>query len=308
MRKSKAALRKMWLVLLVLLLTGLACNLPRNPDEERFFTETLVEEGGQVEKTAAVEEQQRIEQDFGGTRRYEDDPSVPDVEASDPCKPVNDVTHYPSLDISFVDDILLVVGPQGPIQYTRNEPSVYCRMVEDEATGKSQTECLRFEDNHIIMDVYEGWFGAQCHHSAATLSNIAWTEADEQMQMLPECLAVPNWKHVSDGQSSGTGGLTCNGRFIVKNDYQEPLFAKFYSVFDNHAMLIKTWKNMPLAPGEEGEERVSQTNYKDGVVTYTHVEKLFVFYDVPKCDWLKLDENQWIWEEKAQVIAPFTCP
>lgn len=307
-RTPKASLRSVLFAVIALLVAALACNLPRNPDEVQTFESTVLAEGGEFRQTAAVVEQQRIEQTFGGTRRYADDPSVTTGEVEFPCQPVYDVTHAPSLGISFKDKSLFVNTPQGRIEYLRMEPGLYCTLAYEKKSREQQKECLRFEQERMILTVEDPHLGI-CHQSAASLSDVPWTEADEQLQRLPQCLTQAyTWRQITDHQESAKAGLTCNGRFILSNRGAEPLYAKYVSSMDTGAMQLTSWKNMPLAAGAEGEERINHTTYKDGTVTCTRVEKLFVFRDVPECAWLKLDENQWIWEEKAQPIEVYVCP
>ncbi len=116
------------------------------------------------------------------------------------------------------------------------------------------------------------------------------------------------WSYEDFRQSSGTGGVACNARFIFRNTSNEPLYLIVYTAWDNNAMQDKGWETYHLQPGGEWEERVNRTNYTDGVVTYSKVDRILVIRDAPECAGILSDESQSTWEAQASYIDEFTCP
>lgn len=116
------------------------------------------------------------------------------------------------------------------------------------------------------------------------------------------------WSYQNIRQSSGTGGVTCNAQFVFNNTSNEAVYLIVYTAWDNNAMQNSGWKTYQVQPGGKWEEQVSQTNYTDGVVTYSKVERILVIRDAPECIGLLSDESQSTWEAQALEIDEFTCP
>jgi hypothetical protein len=126
-----------------------------------------------------------------------------------------------------------------------------------------------------------------------------------------ECLAsggAYTWTYEDFRQDSGTGGVTCNARFVFKNLGNKPLSLIVYAAWDNNAMQFMGWKTYLLKPGGVWEEKVSRTNYTDGTVTYSKVERILVVNVSPECAYVTSNENQSIWDLHSQSIDEITCP
>ena len=117
-----------------------------------------------------------------------------------------------------------------------------------------------------------------------------------------------DWSYQDYSKSSGTGGVTCNARFLFRNASNEPLYLVIYTAWDNNAMQDRGWETYQVQPAGEWEFRVSRTNYTDGVVTYSRVEKFLVVRDAPECAGILSTENQPIWEAQATSIEAISCP
>jgi hypothetical protein len=126
-----------------------------------------------------------------------------------------------------------------------------------------------------------------------------------------ECLApqgVYTWAYEDFRQDSGSGGVVCSARFVLKNLSNDPLSLKIYTAWDNQAMQFTGWKSYSLQPGTTWEQNVSRTNYTDGAVTFLKVEHILVSYDTPACAALFSEENQSSWETQSIPIEEIACP
>ena len=116
------------------------------------------------------------------------------------------------------------------------------------------------------------------------------------------------WSYEDFRSSSGTGGVTCNAAFTIRNTGREPLYVLMFTAWDNNAIQDRRWQKFQLQPGGQREEDVSRTIYADGVVTYSRVESILVVRDTPECAGLLSTENQPAWESQAVQINPLACP
>ena len=125
-----------------------------------------------------------------------------------------------------------------------------------------------------------------------------------------ECIAPASayaWSYEDIRSSSGTGGLTCNARFVFTNTGSESLSLVVYRAFDNGKLKNHSWGTYQVKPGEMYEERVSRTNYKDGTITFSGVDSLLVIRDVPACAGILGDGSQAYWEAESTIIEDFPC-
>jgi hypothetical protein len=126
-----------------------------------------------------------------------------------------------------------------------------------------------------------------------------------------ECIAPSNsftWSYEGLQSSSGTGGVTCSARFVFTNTGSEPLLLVLYMAFDNNKLKNERWGTYSLQPGESQEERVSRTNYTDGVVTFSRVDSILVVRDIPECSGLLTDDSQAVWKAQSIPIEEISCP
>jgi len=120
-----------------------------------------------------------------------------------------------------------------------------------------------------------------------------------------------SWAHENFRSSSGTGGVTCNAKFIFRNNSNEPVIAVMKTAWDNNAMNDEGWHTYSVPAGGEWETPVSRTFYNDGVTTFDHVLRLLVIRDIPACRRYVLTDDptaQALWEEKAIFIDLIPCP
>jgi len=127
-----------------------------------------------------------------------------------------------------------------------------------------------------------------------------------------EVLCMPpeddySWSYEDFKTSSGTGGTTCNARFVFKSLSNEPLVLIVHTAMDNNEVQESGWNTYNLPAKGEWEEKVNQTNYKDGVVTYFKVDRLLVTRDAAECMFIIFNDNQAIWDQKAYYVDEFTC-
>lgn len=126
-----------------------------------------------------------------------------------------------------------------------------------------------------------------------------------------DCLAdidSYNWIYENIRKSSGTGGVACNARFIVKNTGLEPFHLIVHTTWDNLAMESNQWANYSFQPGSAWEQDVHRANYSNGDTTFDIVDRIWVILDTPGCAAYLSDEMQYIWESQALYIEKFDCP
>jgi hypothetical protein len=116
------------------------------------------------------------------------------------------------------------------------------------------------------------------------------------------------WSYEDFRSTSGTGGVACNARFLVRNTGNEPLYLIVYTSRDNNAMRSNEWATYQLAPGDNWEGKVNRAIYNDGVVTFTRVDKIIAIRDTPECAATLADDGQAAWEAYAQEIFEIACP
>jgi hypothetical protein len=120
-----------------------------------------------------------------------------------------------------------------------------------------------------------------------------------------------SWEHENFRSSSGTGGVTCNAKFIFKNNSTEPVILVLKTAWDNNAMKAEGWYTYSVQPVSSWETQVSRTFYTDGVTTFDHVLRLLVIEDSPACNRYVLSDDQAtqvMWEEKAIFVDLIPCP
>ncbi len=118
-----------------------------------------------------------------------------------------------------------------------------------------------------------------------------------------------NWLYEDLRSSSGTGGLTCNGRFLFKNKSADPQILIIYTAWDNNKLKDSGWDSHPVPPGGVWEKKVSRTFYKSGVITFDRVERLLIIWDAPECTNLVPSASQATeWEARAEYLDEIPCP
>lgn len=126
-----------------------------------------------------------------------------------------------------------------------------------------------------------------------------------------ECYAPKDtfaWSYQDFQKSSGTGGVTCNARFVLSNASNEKVYLIVYTAWDNNTMKDSGWDTHQVQAGGEWGMKVSRTDYTDGVITYSKVGRILVIRDAPECAGILSEESQSTWEAQALDIDEFTCP
>jgi hypothetical protein len=118
-----------------------------------------------------------------------------------------------------------------------------------------------------------------------------------------------NWSYEDLRSSSGTGGVTCNARFLFKNKSAESLTLIIYTSWDNNKMHASSWDSHQVPAGDEWEKGVSRTIYNSGVITFDRVERLLVVRNVPECVNIVPSMSQAAtWEAQAEYLDEIPCP
>lgn len=143
-----------------------------------------------------------------------------------------------------------------------------------------------------------------CEHPATP------TGADD-LPSTPSCILPASsftWSYEELTDNSGSGGKACFAWFVFNNTSDQPIRLEAFTDLDNNAMRISKWNTVQLQPGEAWKERVSRTEYTDGVVIYVKVVRLLVIDDSNECAHLFGQENQSFWESNSQPIDELVCP
>ena len=143
----------------------------------------------------------------------------------------------------------------------------------------------------------------------STSTKIAPTPTEENSSELPlsECLVPEDaylWAYENVRQDGGSRAERCQANFVTKNIGDKPMWFSMYETHDNNAMKSERWSSVILKPGEQRTEDVNRTVYNNGVVTYGLTTRLFVTWDMPACQWIMLEENQPLWEGRAETVPP----
>lgn len=135
---------------------------------------------------------------------------------------------------------------------------------------------------------------------------------DTQDNEAGDCFAAPNtynWSYEDLLSSKGTGGVTCNARFLFKNKSAEPLNLIVYTAWDNNKLNDSGWDSHQVPAGGAWEKRVNRTVYFNGVVTFDRVERLLVIRVGPECAKIVPSMSQMAaWEAQAEILSEMPCP
>lgn len=125
------------------------------------------------------------------------------------------------------------------------------------------------------------------------------------------CVAAPEgyaWTYENFRQSSGAGGVACNCRLVFRNNWSEPVYLIAHTAYDNNKMSGQAWQRYRLEPGGQHDEQVNRTEYTDGVVTYSKVDKVLAIRDTPDCADYVADGADDFWEMQARPVDEMPCP
>lgn len=115
------------------------------------------------------------------------------------------------------------------------------------------------------------------------------------------------WIYEDFRQNSGTGGVSCDARFIFTNNSNEVLNLIVFTDWDNNAMHESGWKVFMVKPGGSWEYKVSLTRYTDGSVTFSKVAKFLVLPNLPECGKFLAEGNESFWDLQAVSVDDLVC-
>ena len=194
-----------------------------------------------------------------------------------------------------------------------------CEFFEDRGQEQEEIECAAMGG---IWDASRE-FGQRCrglpNQQSATKDANTPASAPTQPVATPtssnvvtggDCIAPKDaytWSYEDFRKSSGSGGVACNARFVFKNEVNESLYLIIHTAFNNNKLQGNKWETHPVRPGGEWELRVNRAIYKDGVITYTNLDRMLVVWDNSACKRLHTNQHQSTWEAMAAAVEDITC-
>lgn len=192
-----------------------------------------------------------------------------------------------------------------------------------------QAACTNFELTSLLETLCQSrgdtW---RSGFKPGTFEVVEWCESKSVPTPIPTYKAVIDtnrdcivpvesysWSYEDYKSISGSSGVSCQARFLFKNNSDKPVSLYLYSSWDNNAMNFTGWDRYSVQPEGEWEKPVNHTIYtsKGGGVTFSRVNRMVVLWDAAECrvgpgDNGKVPEDQDKWIDGTPILNDIPCP
>ena len=276
--------------ILPIILTILSCNLPRNEKGELASPEKAAE--SIVRLLDVVLAPDITIESPGNGAKFEEGTTV-EFQAS----LSKDYRNQKSKTIQWTSSLGGVLGTGSIL--TVSDLSVGVHNIQAEVSdneGKFDNSGLTRKDS-IQIEIYEKAEALTIEACMVPSSGYEWSYED--------------FESVIGTGGNAKGMPSCAANFVLRNNMNENVQLIYYSVFDNDAMHSENWKCRRLEANGEWSDRVTHTEYVDGSVTYSEVQKILLLKNDPACfQYLDSSDerNKILWETMSMLIDKLPCP